>query len=63
MSDYEIRALTAEELQTAVDWAGQEGWNPGLHDAACFRSSDPDGFKGGFLDGRMIASASGGQLR
>ncbi|MEX0307293.1 MAG: GNAT family N-acetyltransferase [Ruegeria sp.] len=58
MSDYIIRALTADELQTAVDWAGQEGWNPGLHDAVCFRSSDPEGFKGGFLDGQMIASAS-----
>ncbi len=58
MPDYVIRALTADELQTAVDWAGQEGWNPGLHDAVCFRSSDPEGFKGGFLDGQMIASAS-----
>ncbi len=58
MPEYEIRALTPDELQTAVDWAGHEGWNPGLHDAACFHSSDPKGFKGGFLDGRMIASAS-----
>ena len=20
----------------AVEWAAREGWNPGLHDAACF---------------------------
>ncbi len=58
MPEYEIRSLTPEEVQTAVDWAGHEGWNPGLHDATCFHSSDPAGFKGGFLDGRMIASAS-----
>ncbi|WP_170466268.1 GNAT family N-acetyltransferase [Ruegeria arenilitoris] len=58
MPEYVIRALTKDEVQTAVDWAGQEGWNPGLHDAVCFRSSDPEGFKGGFLDGQMIASAS-----
>ncbi|MTI01747.1 GNAT family N-acetyltransferase [Roseibium sp. RKSG952] len=58
MPEYVIRALTADEVQTAVDWAGREGWNPGLHDAVCFRSSDPEGFKGGFLDGQMIASAS-----
>nr|WP_321254172.1 GNAT family N-acetyltransferase [uncultured Ruegeria sp.] len=58
MPEYVIRALTADEVQTAVDWAGREGWNPGLHDAVCFRSSDPEGFKGGFLDGKMIASAS-----
>ncbi|CUH50240.1 GNAT family N-acetyltransferase [Ruegeria atlantica] len=58
MPEYAVRALTEDELQTAVDWAGQEGWNPGLHDAVCFRGSDPEGFKGGFLDGQMIASAS-----
>ncbi|MDP5217844.1 GNAT family N-acetyltransferase [Ruegeria sp. 2205SS24-7] len=58
MSDYVIRPMTPEQVQTAVDWAAGEGWNPGHHDATCFRSSDPDGFLGGFLNGEMIASAS-----
>lgn len=58
MSDYVIRPLTADEMQTAVDWAGQEGWNPGQHDAACFYGTDPNGFLGGFLDDEMIASVS-----
>ncbi|WP_171239715.1 GNAT family N-acetyltransferase [Ruegeria sp. HKCCA5491] len=58
MSDYSIRPLSAVELQYAVDWAGSEGWNPGLRDAECFRSTDPEGFLGGFLDGDMIASVS-----
>lgn len=58
MSDYTIRPLTAAEVQHAVDWAGREGWNPGVHDAACFRPTDPDGFLGGFLEGEMIASVS-----
>ncbi len=58
MSDYVIRPLTAAEVQHAVDWAGREGWNPGVHDAECFRPTDPDGFLGGFLDGEMIASVS-----
>jgi len=58
MSDYAIRSLTADELQHAVDWAGREGWNPGVHDAECFRPTDPDGFLGGFLDGEMISSVS-----
>lgn len=58
MSDYVIRPLTAPEVQHAVDWAGREGWNPGVHDATCFRPTDPDGFLGGFLDGEMIASVS-----
>ncbi len=58
MSDYVIRPLTASEVQHAVDWAGREGWNPGVHDAECFRPTDPDGFLGGFLGGEMIASVS-----
>ena len=58
MSDYSIRALTASELQHAVDWAGREGWNPGVHDAECFRTTDPDGYLGGFLNNEMIASVS-----
>ncbi|NOE34757.1 GNAT family N-acetyltransferase [Ruegeria sp. HKCCD7318] len=58
MSDYIIRPLTAAEVQHAVDWAGREGWNPGVHDAECFRPTDPDGFLGGFLDGEMISSVS-----
>ncbi|WP_411351079.1 GNAT family N-acetyltransferase [Leisingera aquaemixtae] len=55
---YQIRALTPEEIRTATDWAGREGWNPGRSDAACFASVDPEGFWGGFLDGQMIACIS-----
>jgi len=50
-----IRALTAEEVETAVDWAAREGWNPGLNDAAAFRAADPDGFLGAFRAGEMMA--------
>ncbi|WAC28972.1 GNAT family N-acetyltransferase [Ancylobacter sp. SL191] len=39
-----IRCLQPGEIQLAVDWAAAEGWNPGLADAACFGSVDPDGF-------------------
>ncbi|SDW63680.1 hypothetical protein SAMN05444358_1011373 [Ruegeria halocynthiae] len=58
MPQYDIRPLTLAEVQFAVNWAGREGWNPGVHDAECFRPTDPDGFLGGFLDGEMIASVS-----
>ncbi len=58
MTDYTIRTLTPSEVQHAVDWAGREGWNPGVHDAECFRATDPDGFLGGFLGDEMIASVS-----
>lgn len=55
---YEIRTLTAAEVQIAADWAAAEGWNPGHQDASCFAAADPRGFWGGFLDGRMIACIS-----
>lgn len=55
---YHIRALTPAEIRTAVDWAAQEGWNPGHQDAACFGAVDAEGFWGGFLDGEMIACIS-----
>jgi len=58
MSNYFIRPLTADELQHAVDWAGREGWNPGVHDAECFHATDPDGYMGGFLNDKMIASVA-----
>ncbi|KIC10067.1 GCN5 family acetyltransferase [Leisingera sp. ANG-M1] len=55
---YHIRALTPAEIRTAVEWAAQEGWNPGHQDAACFGAVDAEGFWGGFLDGEMIACIS-----
>ncbi len=58
MSNYIVRPLSAAELQNAVDWSGHEGWNPGHHDAQCFRSIDPEGYLGGFLNGDMISSVS-----
>lgn len=39
-----VSSMNAEEIALAVDWAAREGWNPGLHDAACFYAADPKGF-------------------
>ena len=46
------------EVETVIDWAAAEGWNPGLGDAACFHAIDPNGFFMGVLDGRPIARVS-----
>ena len=35
-----------------------EGWNPGLADAACFATADPEGFLIGELDGAPAATVS-----
>ncbi len=42
----------------AIDWAGTEGWNPGLFDADCFYAADPNGFLMGWLDDEPIATIS-----
>jgi GNAT superfamily N-acetyltransferase len=39
-----IRTMHRHEVAMAIEWAAREGWNPGLHDAACFHAADPDGF-------------------
>jgi ribosomal protein S18 acetylase RimI-like enzyme len=55
---YVIRPMNREELGIAVDWAAQEGWNPGLFDVDSFYKTDPNGFLMGFLDDEPIASIS-----
>jgi Acetyltransferase (GNAT) family len=56
MSDLRIRSMRPDEISIAVDWAAAEGWNPGLADAACFSTVDPDGFLVGELDGAPAAT-------
>lgn len=51
-----VRPLTPAELETLVEWAADEGWNPGLADAEAFYAADPQGFIGCFVDGRMAAA-------
>ena len=53
-----IRTMRPDEISLAVDWAAAEGWNPGLADAACFPSVDPEGFFIGELDGAPVATVS-----
>jgi hypothetical protein len=50
--------MTRREVDTAIEWAAAEGWNPGLRDAACFHAADPDGFLAGLLDDELIATIS-----
>lgn len=58
MSQYLIERMTREEVTVAVEWARQEGWNPGLNDAKCFYHTDPQGFFSGKLNGQIIAVGS-----
>ena len=56
--DYQTRTMTRTEIDSAIEWAGAEGWNPGLDDAACFRAADPGGFLAGLLDDELVATIS-----
>src|SRR5215470_17570870 len=56
--DLRIRAMAPSEIALAANWAAAEGWNPGLNDAACFATVDPQGFLIGELDGKPAATIS-----
>lgn len=53
-----IRAMRQHELDRCIDWAAQEGWNPGLHDSESFFAADPEGFLLGELDGQAVSMIS-----
>ena len=54
-----IRRMTEKEVDgIAVELAAKEGWNPGIHDAACFYAADPRGFFVGELEGDPVATIS-----
>lgn len=53
-----IRPAALAEFSTAIDWAANEGWNPGLDDLAAFHATDPDGFLLGFIDDEPVAAIS-----
>ena len=53
-----VRTLQKTELDTALEWAGREGWNPGLDDAEAFFNADPTGFHGVFSGNELVACIS-----
>jgi GNAT superfamily N-acetyltransferase len=57
----EFSSLSLAEVRTLVGWAAREGWYPGVHDAATFWLSDPEGFLALRLDGEF--AGGGGIVR
>ncbi|MCH6258452.1 GNAT family N-acetyltransferase [Puniceicoccaceae bacterium K14] len=55
---FQIKPLERSELKTAIGWAAQEGWNPGVDDADSFWLADPEGFWGVEHRGELIATGS-----
>lgn len=50
--------MIAKEVLFTIDLAAGEGWNPGIHDGACFYATDPAGFFVAELDGELVGSIS-----
>lgn len=44
-----IKPMSRADLDVALGWARDEGWNPGLDDAGAFYAQDPSGFLMGWL--------------
>lgn len=58
MKDLTITRMTPADLAAVIDWAAQEGWNPGLCDAQAFMAADPSGFLMARHAGETVASIS-----
>lgn len=57
-SIYKISVMSQNEISTAINWARDEGWNPGIHDAAAFYQADATGFLAGKYNDQIIATIS-----
>lgn len=53
-----IRTMQRGDVDAAMELAAREGWNPGLHDAACFFAADAQGFLQAELDGQRVGCIS-----
>jgi ribosomal protein S18 acetylase RimI-like enzyme len=57
--DCTIRSMRGDEIERiAIEFAAHEGWNPGLHDGACFHAADPGGFLLAECDGQPVGCIS-----
>ncbi|WP_417668787.1 GNAT family N-acetyltransferase [Roseibium sp.] len=56
---FRIRTMSEADLKMALQWAEDEGWNPGLDDLEPFRALDPQGFFLAENEGEPVACISG----
>lgn len=58
LNQLQFQKLDLSGVQTLVQWAEKEGWNPGLNDAEVYWGTDPGGYYGYFQEGELIAGGS-----
>ncbi len=57
-SEIEIRAMSEADLERALGWAAEEGWNPGKDDLGPFGIADPSGLFMAWNEGEPVACIS-----
>lgn len=57
-SEFAVRSIRPGELELVLEWARQEGWNPGLDDSLAFLDADPSGFLVGSIGEVPVGSIS-----
>ena len=58
INDLEFRKLNINGVKTLVEWADNEGWNPGPFDADVYWATDPDGFYGYYHKDLLVAGGA-----
>ncbi|MEH6727426.1 MAG: GNAT family N-acetyltransferase [Hyphomicrobiales bacterium] len=58
MTSLDIRQARQSEFATAINWAAEEGWNPGLDDLSAFYHTDPQGFLMGWKNNEPVSCIS-----
>jgi GNAT superfamily N-acetyltransferase len=56
--DLVVTQASLDDWKVVAGWAADEGWNPGLSDAASFFAQDPEGFFLGRIDGEPVSAVS-----
>ncbi len=56
--DYHIKTASFNQIKLMVEWAKNEGWNPGISDAKIFQLVDHSGFFIGYLDDTPVSVIS-----
>jgi hypothetical protein len=58
LESLEFKKLNKLNLNTLLDWASKEGWNPGKNDADIFWANDPDAYYGLFENNELVAGGA-----
>lgn len=58
IENLKLQLLGKQGVKTLVDWAREEGWNPGEHDLEVFHRTDPEGFYGFYIDDELIGGGA-----